>query len=1456
MASSSSHAGGGCAEADPPPTSTPPWPPDDAGPDPLGGVETVASTQNQPETEPHPESSQGDGKAHGRMADHPGQVGTPTAKRTLTNEVEYQKLFSSFTAEEEGRPLEWMEVVQRLFTTVYAGLHFDPIAMSKKAPRLPILSKGEATALYEAIQLTAGAGDAAFNMWSRIVAESCRTLQRSSWSLSKIIGSRVARSAIQPAFEASPWDHRATSPTRQATEPPATESVDGFHFNPQAYTLDDITQMREHCATSFDYPVEPRRASELEAKIVIGLAHGLIVSNLLPQFTKRMMSSEQRTRLRNTIKAQVEGELVLELADNLPLYPDNQTTFRIIDSIVVSAGPRLAENGPLKTMLGEVKTACYNAASHSIHFYFRTRLQAERFTGQPVPFRNRLFRLVNAHKPVDQEMQPEAIWNRQRTADGIPNRPKRQQYRMKLHNVSRFVDTIALEQFLTQRTPVRFDLDEVDPGGPTSQASLTWALTFHMPGCPDFLKDKTRLDWFGTPIILQHLGKGTKPPCFTCGGAGHEARRCTTTPLQLEKRTLHVGEAERNLINAGHRTFLTAEELKRALEDDHLDDGPAHEQGAKETGAEESKQAENKRTESGGGAGEARESTWAMQRKQMQVPAAQENNNARPTRPKKANRQTVAEAEWKAVRAPRKGKQVEIQQQPQPTPGNAHIRSPSPPSRKTRASQPVQRTLTLDTSSDDEATKEVGNREEQQEGPMDRKPEVRPSASTAHPAQRTQPPVFTPILPEPDLMRWVRKLVKMRQVLAFNPMTDRIPDAAWQSKGRDSLSADYPTDLEEVMQTAGLREVHVPATGHCQYTAVCVSLMQQPLTPVTRSRCASLVGALKTGIAAAAFRNFELHFPQDTLQHALENLGRWMPNLTKLEQVQAYRHYFKDVAASGTDVEDITPRTNWGNTDTLRMCCYLLQAPVYVAADYTSHGQGLAFTIFKPADGEHPAGKFPTAKQYQISGRQWVEELSRDQIAARRNERRPPVAIVLRDRHYSALLCRAQVSELEEHKMEVDDNVDGDIQEGNTARKHQPADQQIQEDTQVMQQQAEASRADDDEPMWDPSQFLGKTQELWDQLEQPKLPHNQHLQLKDTIQYGEDRKQEREAFTSQGPEHMNIHTLRELATLDMDDETTATRWMQEYSITQPVLEEWRLKAHGFLVELASQGPDSDEVPAEHAGQAEGKQGPPDTKFEHPIKETELHKSPAFNLWRPVARQANDRLKDNASLKRLWDGMETSWEGSSTIAFPRTGAPLQHWLQAVRAEPSLMLELCRLHPSPAFLVGQLSEAVYVGWTEYWRQQHATFAMNKLFLESSDEAVKALITGSMKELDASTDADRPALVKRHWARWRVLKYGHSDTLALCDPTKAGIGSRQVLIALVYADYIRLLADSTKAAGGGVNELITAHMTLLTRDKEYAKRIRVGLREQNWMLVEDYFARLRPHAQPDDHLLDDDE
>lgn len=280
---------------------------------------------------------------------------------------------------------------------------------------------------------------------------------------------------------------------------------------------------------------------------------------------------------------------------------------------------------------------------------------------------------------------------------------------------------------------------------------------------------------------------------------------------------------------------------------------------------------------------------------------------------------------------------------------------------------------------------------------------------------------------------------------------------------------------------------------------------------------------LKSGVYAAAMRNFDRHFPPGTILAPLVALQRNWPNMSRDEETTNYRHYFEEVAASPSGTNQLVPRKVWGSSDTLRMACYLLNLPIFVLANESSPKK-LTYTVYKPVEIKRSGGIFETAIAAIVSGREWISGVQASAHQAQSTGSRAPVVLFYDNHHYASLLFRrptttvkgkakSTLSAFRKHKADGGRGTESKEQEDDDFPPVFDGDDV-----------SDVSNTEDDNntnELWNAAAYDGSTQEILDEMFKPQAAHNVQLQLWDIIKHGRERKLELVAFMLEGHEALS-----------------------------------------------------------------------------------------------------------------------------------------------------------------------------------------------------------------------------------------------------------------------------------------------------------------------------------------------
>ncbi|EGZ04652.1 hypothetical protein PHYSODRAFT_455935, partial [Phytophthora sojae] len=105
--------------------------------------------------------------------------------------------------------------------------------------------------------------------------------------------------------------------------------------------------------------------------------------------------------------------------------------------------------------------------------------------------------------------------------DGVRNEQQHGRYRVKLLNVSRFMDEAALDAFIRSRFSGSYITFQEPKYRRQMFQTGAWEIYFNSPGCPSFLDKVKFINWIGKKILVHHVGTNPAPPCYNCGVSGH-----------------------------------------------------------------------------------------------------------------------------------------------------------------------------------------------------------------------------------------------------------------------------------------------------------------------------------------------------------------------------------------------------------------------------------------------------------------------------------------------------------------------------------------------------------------------------------------------------------------------------------------------------------------------------------------------------------------------------------------------------------------------------------------------------------------------------------------------------------------------------------------------------------------------------------------------------------------------
>ncbi|OWY98735.1 hypothetical protein PHMEG_00030429 [Phytophthora megakarya] len=327
------------------------------------------------------------------------------------------------------------------------------------------------------------------------------------------------------------------------------DQQEDFMFNPATYSAEVIVALRSQCERTFGkhHVAIFREGTDDEWQIVQGIVEGNIVCRSLPQFFNRIMAPDDKLRVIETIRAQVEGRLVMDMEGEFPVkevrvietiraqvqgrlvmdmegeFPVKeafQSTKSLRETIATTVHRMEGNDRVIWEMLSVVKAISYDASRHVLNFHFFTRDVAKRYEAMEIPFLSRKHTLINAHSTPT--LREDGIWGRQKDQDG-EIMSQATSYVVILQNVARTTDMGKLYVFLKQWLGVDFTMDDLDTGGPNSTTSTAWELSFALEGCPSELMGI----WSSILICEEGLNVfGVVKPGILCGCAASQTSSC------------------------------------------------------------------------------------------------------------------------------------------------------------------------------------------------------------------------------------------------------------------------------------------------------------------------------------------------------------------------------------------------------------------------------------------------------------------------------------------------------------------------------------------------------------------------------------------------------------------------------------------------------------------------------------------------------------------------------------------------------------------------------------------------------------------------------------------------------------------------------------------------------------------------------------------------------------------
>ncbi|KAF4145743.1 hypothetical protein GN958_ATG05060 [Phytophthora infestans] len=306
----------------------------------------------------------------------------------------------------------------------------------------------------------------------------------------------------KPKATTNPWLEKLVIPSEKNMEDDEMNGrakISTFRFLRSSYQPNEIEQLKKLCEDRFGFPDALRQPTEEEWKVVRGILEGTILCMAnFPDFLKGVCTNEALRLIQNTIKAQVEGDLMYMLSSQFKVYPNFQSRKQLTNEFFM--GIKNSANDPKRVaqMLQEAKQICYDQGHHTVHIICWTREMAIKWSKEfkTLSFRNRQFPLKNAHEeeePLSQDntQRTTQMWARQIGLDGIRNEKPQDRYHVRLMFISRFLDEAAIDANIKQKVSgIYITWQEPSDDNQTLQ-TYTWDIYFRSPHCPQFLEART-----------------------------------------------------------------------------------------------------------------------------------------------------------------------------------------------------------------------------------------------------------------------------------------------------------------------------------------------------------------------------------------------------------------------------------------------------------------------------------------------------------------------------------------------------------------------------------------------------------------------------------------------------------------------------------------------------------------------------------------------------------------------------------------------------------------------------------------------------------------------------------------------------------------------------------------------------------------------------------------------------
>ncbi|KAF1792824.1 hypothetical protein GQ600_5081 [Phytophthora cactorum] len=275
----------------------------------------------------------------------------------------------------------------------------------------------------------------------------------------------------------------------------AEEVPSSFRFLQSEYTPDEITLMRKICETAYGFPAQLQSLLTWRTKTT-GRDHLMCETARL---SKAHCTNEALRKIQNTIQAQVEGDLILKLQADFPVYADFQTRARLVGMSTMGLQHGRHDKDKVTGLLKDAKQVYYDRNLHAVYIIFWTRISSE----------------VEQRTPLT-TFPEQDIHASQIGADGQKNEGQLERYHIRLLNVSRSTDEAAIDAYISKH------FEDVY----TQRGKSLKYLQTDTSNLPSFPSKSSIHKLSGTKILVHHVSVKAMPPCFQCSATKHNRSRC------------------------------------------------------------------------------------------------------------------------------------------------------------------------------------------------------------------------------------------------------------------------------------------------------------------------------------------------------------------------------------------------------------------------------------------------------------------------------------------------------------------------------------------------------------------------------------------------------------------------------------------------------------------------------------------------------------------------------------------------------------------------------------------------------------------------------------------------------------------------------------------------------------------------------------------------------------------